>query len=189
MVHWAAARALKLRDGLQLGLGGDFWLSWKGKRGARTKETFDKLHEKLQAARTKPHIILLHIGTNDVGTTPFHVIREVIRAGLNDVWRLVPEARIIWSDVIPRRHYASARSAKGADRLRKKLNRFARRWIVHNGGGFISHQISAHDTELFYIRDPVHLSSTGNDILLQEWKEGIRYYSRQWHQRRASGLR
>ena len=159
MVHWAAARALKHRDGLQLGLGQGFWLSWKGKRGAHMKETFNKLSEKLQVASTKPHVILLHIGTNDLGSTPFHELRNSLKEGLEVIWIIVPQARIIWSDVIPRRYYASARSSGRVDKLRRKLNWFARRWVIHNRDGFTSHQITAKQNEL-YVK---YLSHMGYD--------------------------
>lgn len=181
MVRWAARHALEgLRD-MQLGFGEqEARITWKGRSGWKLVDILPQLILDVNKARRKPDIIILHCGTNDLGSVPHHLIQRAMRSNFNEVFQSAPGAIILWSDIIPRKAYSVAFSTVKVDKARKKVNKFARKLLLGPRGGVIEHAISYKQSHLYGNRDEVHLSGAGNSVLVAEWKEAIQSYLAVW---------
>ena len=167
--------------GLQLGFQhqGEAYLMWKSGRGDHLQENFQKLTDRMSSAQLPPDVVIIHVGSNDLGDTPWRTLRQQLRDGFKAVFDTQPRTRLVWSDIIPRRKYRQGCSYRAMEHMRKKLNRYASALCVHSDGGFISHPIKCGDEALFR-EDGVHLSSKGTDILLESWGQAIREWLAVW---------
>ena len=181
LVHWAADRARENGLSRQLGFqqSNKLRLVWKSGRGDHLQDTCQKLCTRLRSTPAPPDAVIVHVGSNDLGETPLKVLRQQLRDGVNDAFQACPEARIVWSDIIPRRSVRNSCSMKRIEHTRKKFNRFARALCVRQAGGYIRHTINQSSNDLFG-RDGVHLSDAGNDILLKDWVAAIENWLAVW---------
>ena len=181
MVKWAARHALEVLKDVQLGFKeNEATITWRGFPGVYLVDLLPRLIDDIKKATHKPDFVIMHCGTNDIGSVPHHMIQQTLKSSIHALHREFPELVVFWSDIIPRRVYSVARSTARVDKARKKVNRFAHKLIVGPGGGIIQHDISFRDPELYFPRDEVHLSAKGNAILTADWSRAVREYLALW---------
>ena len=180
IVKWAAKHALEVVKDVQLGFGDDAEIVWKGKGGTYLVNLLPSLLDEISMASIKPDAIIIHCGTNDLGTVQHHVIQRTLKQAVGDIRHCFPDILILWSDIIPRRSYKIARSNVKLDKARKKVNTYACKLLTGPMGGTISHDISYRQPNMYFPKDEVHLSGEGNAVLVEEWRRAIVEYLAVW---------
>ena len=171
IVHWAALLA-KERNTWNLGL--PVKITWRGKRGL----SLGGLRDYVSTFRGKmgsPSLIILHVGTNDIGKLPKKQMLMAVADAVYGMSRVFPSARIIWSDILPRVTYDNFPLGKQniPDKVRRAANKYARSTSKRTNGTSIPHpQITYTRSDLFY-RDGVHLLDKGTDIFMDDIRKGL----------------
>lgn len=156
--------------GINLGLNnGQLW--WQGYGGLGLTRLRDKLVTLVKVGDS-PNLILLHCAGNDIGKLPCKKLRVYIRDVFVLIQQLLPEARILWSEVLPRTVWRYSTDNCAMERARKRLNSFAGKLAIGMGGGYIRHPRLCREW-LNLSEDGVHPSDVGNSIYLQQLRKGI----------------
>jgi hypothetical protein len=113
-----------------------------------------------------PSFIIIQLGSNDLGLTKSWQLFTDIECDLLRLRTLLPDVRIIWSDMLQRRYWHNATDGKAMERVRKRVNFLVRNLVLSFGGCVIHHcNIRAREINLFRC-DGTHLSNLGIDIYL-----------------------
>lgn len=124
-----------------------------------------------------PNYLVIHLGSNDLVTpnlTSKKFIEE-IQCSFLRYNALLPNTKLVWSHILPRRywHGAPLNSGKNIDKKRKRINKNISKFVTEMGGGVISHaNISVANPDLFRF-DGTHLSELGNRNFLNNVKSGL----------------
>ncbi|XP_054839438.1 uncharacterized protein LOC129332380 isoform X2 [Eublepharis macularius] len=172
MVFWAAVQARRTPIGAQLGLSEDASIEWLGRRGLR----WSGLLHLLFGGRTgpPPHILVLHVGGNDLGLLKGRALSLQVIADLRVIKSHWPDVYIFWSEMLPRRKWREYLDPRGMARARRRANRAIQKALVTGLGIYLPHpRIKAANAAL-YRADGVHLSPSGNDIFLDDLRLGLR---------------
>ena len=78
---------------------------WQGVGGAKCAGLVNRLTRILQR-EPFPTTVILHLGTNDIFKSSTWEINKRVRENLEGIRRLLPNTRMIWSDIIIRLEYA-----------------------------------------------------------------------------------
>jgi lysophospholipase L1-like esterase len=146
-------------------------VSWLGKSGAHLCD-LDALLEGISGPT--PSIIIVHIGTNDLVDVDEFSIRQRIVLSMKKCVKFFPHTTIIWSDILPRLFYFGARSQLSLERKRRALNRWARSQGRRLGVSILHHPQFKWTETALYRFDGVHLSPTGNQVFLGNFRCAIR---------------
>jgi len=112
-----------------------------------------------------PQYILLHVAGHDIGNTRLGVLNWQVARFLTWLSETMPNTRIIWSQILPRKNWRYSNNLVAMEKCRKRLNSSIRAYVVRNGGYYIKYpDIVAND--IFIKSDGVHLTKLGNDIFL-----------------------
>lgn len=123
-----------------------------------------------------PRTVVIHVGTNNLGNLP----ARSQRAALESLWEFIPclsdnpsQTEIIWSDILPKSGVNRAgdvtlQQLQTLDRVRRDVNRFARRMSIRNGGRFIDHPSFSLAVPHLYRADGIHLSPTGCEMFVHD---------------------
>ena len=118
----------------------------------------------------------IHAGTNDIGRFPKKLLMQLVAKTMNKVQQLLPEAEIVWSEILPRRSYAHV-----PDRDQMRADRVDSPWISEHAHGVdrqgflllhirLSVMMTMH---ALYRQDGIHLSDVGIELFLQDVGRGI----------------
>ena len=153
-------------------------LTWCGLRGARLEALIPTLRRQLRS-RPVPHMLIIHLGTNDLFSIPVKEIRERIEEGLRAARNLLPGTTIIWSDILPRLFYFGEIKRNAGRRNVRALNRFAQRICTGLGNAHrIVHTSNFMASQHAMFRcDGVHLSPLGNEIFCGNLYSAIEYFA------------
>ena len=113
---------------------------------------------------------MLHLGGNDLASTPLRQLVNTIKKDLQALKELMPDTHIIWSDITARRTYRHAISSPMVEKARKTLNKKVHVVVCQLGGSFVRHPAIKWNAGDLYRPDGVHLSNSGNEILLRDWQ-------------------
>ena len=175
MVKWAATFALANGPDLDIGVASAN-LVWRGAPGACLVNLAQRLEAIASAnakGRADPDVMVIHLGGNDLGNTPLHIMRGALEEAIGMVGRLFPCCRIIWSEILPRVTYTNTGDQGCLEVARKAMNRQARGLMGRCGGHVIAHpDIGWKKGELFR-GDGVHLSDRGNVLFIADLSEGL----------------
>ena len=165
LVHWGSVYAERLGC-LDLGL--QATVSWWGKRGLNLRACSHLLRNIAHQQPAAPSILLIHVGSNDVGMVNKKHLMEMILNLIHTVHSLFPQTTLIWSDIIPRVYYAgvSKRGQCKVDKTRRAANKYARSQTVRRRGHAVQHPDIRYTSQLLFRKDGIHLSDAGNSILL-----------------------
>ncbi|KAK3085594.1 hypothetical protein FSP39_005831 [Pinctada imbricata] len=83
-----------------------------------------------------------------------------------------PDAKLIWSEILPRIKWRYSTIDKAMEKTRKRLNRQGRNVFLHNGG-VIHHPQFSSDLSSMLTQDGVHLSSKGNTKFCHNLSEAL----------------
>ena len=154
----------------RLQLGTPYTIQWHGQGGARHEDRGRMVDNRLMRS-APPLIVVLHLGTNNIGQIDACSCRAAIKTALDTLRARMPQALIIWSSILPRIGYRGNRptgcnNQDALEGVRVSLNNYARRQTNRMGNAsIIIHDIDRADHNMF-IRDGVHLSDQGSDILI-----------------------
>ncbi|XP_077437965.1 uncharacterized protein LOC144061409 isoform X2 [Vanacampus margaritifer] len=123
LVHWAESRASSAEVGAQLGMDPHkVTLRWKGVQGMIWPQLLPLLHQ-LRAAWPQPHVIIMHLGGNDLNTeTPSDLLASV-RRDVTSMRAAFPHCVLVWSHILPRRVWRHSADAHEVDLVRSTVNR------------------------------------------------------------------
>ncbi|XP_053159346.1 uncharacterized protein LOC128347973 isoform X2 [Hemicordylus capensis] len=181
-VFWASRRARQTSLGTQLGLAGAAQVEWMGRRGMLW-DLFLPLLDEYITAKGAPHILVVHLGGNDLGLLQGRALSlQAIKdfQGLAARW---PEMQLVWSNLLPRTRWRGQGGPLCFNRARKKVNKAVGRAITALGGTIIQHpDIRVQDATL-YRGDGVHLSDQGNEVFLRDLQRGLQEVLAGWGKR------
>ena len=146
---------------------------WKGYSGMKLTDFERKLS---LASTSPPSVLLVHLGTNDLVGTPIQEIQWRLQQCLLSVSKHLPLTRLVWSEILPRLHYKGASSQAKVETARKTLNRRFRTLVGRFGGHIIRHPNFQQNARHLYRKDGIHLSEVGQNVFLQDLKEGLQCF-------------
>lgn len=174
-MFWAACHALT-REGPQLGLEEDYWITWKGRRGRKLCDAVSDLQKELESADVHPDFLIVHLGCNDLIQSSAKALHIMVRDLLSICSDLLPHTQLIWSYIFPRLDYRGATFPEGMNNKLKQVNRNARNLFRRANGKVIGHpEISPLSSQLFR-RDGLHLTDLGLDIVINNIKGALQYF-------------
>lgn len=114
----------------------------------------------------EPDFLIIHCGGNNIGSCKLHNFRRQIKSSLCKVSELLPKAKLIWSQILPRLVWRNGQNIKSLNRAAVRINNFAGWLCLKSGGGYIKYpEITWNEKGLFNM-DGVHLSNMGNELFL-----------------------
>ncbi|XP_053568891.1 uncharacterized protein LOC128659240 [Bombina bombina] len=172
-VHWAALRAAARAGGLQLGLlSRRMGIRWLEKRGMMWSDLPTQVAE-ARRRWGRPHVIVLHLGGNDVGTMPMGDLASIMLADIRWLVAQFPGVKIVWSQIISRNVWRHMSSRKAGFRVKRKLIRDVGKAVLAAGGKVITHDNIRINSPGLFRRDEVHLSDTGTDLFLHNIRRSL----------------
>lgn len=145
---------------------------WQGYGGLGLVQLRGKLKTLLKVA-DKPEFAIVHCGGNDIGKVPCKMLRKHVQVVFDLFCELMPETKVIWSEVLPRSSWRYSSDNEAMERARKRLNSFAGKLAITRGGAYLRHTQLCRDWHTFECSDGVHLSNEGNVVFLNQIKKGI----------------
>ena len=98
-------------------------------------EQFDSMLYSKLGANAAPNYLVLYLGSNDLGIVPGLELFNRIICSFLRCKLLLPDTTIIYSDILPRLYWHSAKSASKIDAMRKDVNRKVKNFLKAEGGG------------------------------------------------------
>ena len=171
MVHWAALQNSQLQGGGEV--------TWIGKRGAHLSGLASKL-KRLLRRKPYPTTIIVHIGTNDILSSTTCRMRFAIPENLMGIRQLLPNTRIIWSDIMPRLFYYGQNRSGAGRRVANFFNSQAHKCIYSmDNAHFITHSVAFAPRHYGLFRpDGLHLSEEGIIVYKMVLSESLVFFDR-----------
>jgi len=158
---------------------------WKGVGGAKCAGVVNRLLRYLHRV-AYPTTLIIHLGTNDIFNDPTWCIRDRVKSNLEEIRRLLPNTRLIWSDILVRLEYAEQMVDGAGKRNMRSINKRAHgilrkelegdnKVVVHSGI-FQSGRRYYMGKKLFQW-DCTHPSPWGLECLRKTWSDALIYFS------------
>ena len=120
-----------------------------------------------------PAMIIIQLGSNDLVKVKTLELIQNIERDILRLHLLLPNTRIVWSEMLIRRYWHGATDGKAIERSRKRVNSAINNYALNDGHCVIQHpNIRAREMNL-YRYDGTHLSDIGYDIYLNNIQGGI----------------
>jgi hypothetical protein len=84
-------------------------------------------------------MILIQLGSNDFGSTKGFELVHDIECDLLRLRVLLPDVKIVWSELLQRRYWHTARDGKAMEKTRKRVNLAVKNIVLGVGGYVIKH--------------------------------------------------
>ena len=124
-----------------------------------------------------PDFVMIHCGGNDIATSgPVGDLRFQMLEIFDSVQSLLPNSKIVYSQILPRLKWRSTIDNKSLDKARRRINNKIAHHIVSNGGYYIRYPMLRLQSKEIFSDDGVHLSPLGNDIFLFTIQEAFQYF-------------
>jgi hypothetical protein len=150
-------------------------MRWFGKRGMHWKELNDTVARALDRF-PPPAYMIIHCGSNDLTEVKTADLIHDISADIIRFKLLLPNTKIVWSDILMRRYWHKARDGRAVERSRNRVNLAVKNAVLKEGFCVIRHP-NIRSTEInLYRHDGTHLSDTGNAVYLNNVQGAIEYY-------------
>ncbi|KAM9727785.1 uncharacterized protein ACNS7B_018142 [Menidia menidia] len=174
LVSWAELRAKAPEGGPPLGMDpARVGLWWRGHRGLTWPQMLPQVQQ--LGAWPRPHMLILHLGGNDLSTGSPTSLLAAVRRDLAALRLLFPKTLLVWSSILPRRNWNHSADSQEVDLVRCTVNRRVQSIVAELGGAALSHDnIRCGASTGLYRADGVHLSPRGIDLFnlnLQEFLE------------------
>ena len=150
---------------------------WDGISGARIAGVATWLRD---IRRPFPTTIIIHLGTNDIFSTPLLEVRERIELTLSGVRNFFPLTRIIWSLIIPRNYFHHQKRRGAGAGCARTINNHAIRICRSSmpnthviGYGKI---LPVRFSHLFRY-DGLHLSKEGDFVFKQHLEQALLFFN------------
>ncbi|XP_043931325.1 uncharacterized protein LOC122805302 [Protopterus annectens] len=175
-IYWAERRAQNQPSGKQLGLCTDRWkLQWRGIRNMcwpQLQSELDNMSESL----TKPDVLILHLGGNDLGCIPKKEFVEVMLRDISLLKEKYPGIVIVWSIIIARLVWKNALSFQGMEKARKYINKMMCREATILDFRVLQHTEFENRDPSWFRPDGMHLNDAGLDLFnlhLRSFLQGL----------------
>jgi hypothetical protein len=132
LIHWAEARARKSRA--KWNLLTENRVTWHGQRGMKWNQLLPKTKALLLQTSSAPDVLCIHLGGNDLVSTPLRKLTSQAKSDINALAKLCPHTALIWSDILARVSYRNAESNSKIEKTRKTLNSTMRAHTRKLGG-------------------------------------------------------
>ena len=153
-------------------------ITWHGVRGAKISSLVASIRSELKRSPV-PNIIIIHLGTNDLFSTPVKEIRTWIEEGLKALRHMLPATRIVWSDILLRLFYYGEERPGVGKRNVSALNKFAHKVCKKLGRAHAI--VHAHNinpcSHSAYWRDGLHLSKEGNRLFCRNIFDAVSFFA------------
>lgn len=150
-------------------------LWWQGYSGLKFTQLKCKLNL-LCNINTAPAYLLIHCGGNDIGRLALGDLRNVMKCTITYLSRQLPNTRIIWSQILPRRNWRFSQNCKAMEQGRRRINSALAAVVIKAGGAYIKYPDILCDNSSLFQPDGVHLSDIGNDIFLNTIQAALEYF-------------
>ena len=148
---------------------------WNGSGGAKFQDVEDLIHD-LRRNHNAPHVILVHLGTNDLSDGHHLHIYAQVGAALGKIKALLPFTSVILSEILDRPFFHGSDNQRLCRYQLRESNRALRRQAVREGARVIRHpDILGRDHNLFSW-DCVHLSNVGYTCLATTFARAIEFF-------------
>jgi lysophospholipase L1-like esterase len=155
-------------------------VSWFGIRGAHVAGLAKRLGGLLKLHKSAfPTTIIFHIGTNDVFNCSTIDMKALISDNLWGVRGLLPDTRVIWSNILPRLYYYMEQRRGGGKRIARYFNAQARKVICEMGNAHTvrhSEVLSPRNQGLFR-PDGLHLRDEGLTVFRMNLSESLLFFN------------
>lgn len=172
LIRDAFVRARAKTEGINLGLsriGTKIW--WQGYSGLVVKNVEAKIESMLKY-ETPPNYIVLHVGGNDLGKVKVGVLRNNLKCLFSKLSSRMPSTKFIWSQILPRSEWRFSNNKTAMEAARKRINSSIGAFVIGKGGHYIRYPDIALNDNFFKV-DGVHLTTLGNDIMLNTLQGAI----------------
>ena len=172
-MYWALRNTSARIGGPNLGLQSkQITIRWFGKRGMHWKELNDTVARALDRF-PPPAYMIIHCGSNDLTEVKTADLIHDISADIIRFKLLLPNTKIVWSDILMRRYWHKAWDGRAVERSR---NLAVKNAVLKEGFCVICHP-NIRSTEInLYRHDGTHLSDTGNAVYLNNVQGAIEYF-------------
>ncbi|CAG2231803.1 unnamed protein product [Mytilus edulis] len=173
IVYWAQTNAKTRYGGPNIGLQSrGVYIRWFGKRGMLWNDFNAKVSHAVDKF-SPPAMIVIQLGSNDLVKVKTLELIQNIERDILRLHLLLPNTRIVWSEMLMRRYWHGATDGKAIERSRKRVNSAINNYALNDGHCVIQHpNIRAREMNL-YRYDGTHLSDIGYDIYLNNIQGGI----------------
>ncbi|XP_054844968.1 uncharacterized protein LOC129336035 [Eublepharis macularius] len=172
MVFWAVHQAKRTQMGSQLGLSEWATVEWQGRRGLRWPGLMPLLFRERRGL--PPHILVIHLGGNDLGLIKGKALSLQAQADLQQICVAWPGVLILWSAILPRRKWHEGLDARGMNEARRRANSALLKALGNGLGIYLPHPRIRAAAAHLYRDDGVHLSEAGNELFLEDLRQGLR---------------
>ena len=100
-------------------------------------------------------------------------IRKFIDLLFRTVKNILPNTRLAYSEILPRKYWRYSWDNEAMERNRKRVNSFAGKQAIKLGGFYVRHPALSLCPEKYLDNDGVHLNSDGNKLFLLQIKKAI----------------
>ncbi len=159
---------------------------WYGLGGARLVNFHARLRRLLIRNRIEyPTTVILHLGSNDILKSPMRETRGLAEEALKILRNLLPDSRIVWSDILPRLAYSEEQIPNAGKAVTININKHAHRVCRNLLGGnahYIRHsrvfnpRFRNIDNPLWRY-DGVHLTPHGNLLFRQAISNALEHFN------------
>jgi hypothetical protein len=149
LVHWAEHRAHRATG--KWNMLPSQKVSWHGQRGMKWNQLLPKMKTLMRSA-TPPQMLFVHLGGNDLASTPLRQLTQQAQCNMKALSELCPQTVLIWSDVLPRIRYRGADANNKMKKTRKTFNSAMRAYIRKLGGKVIRQQKKGGTCHIYFDR-------------------------------------
>ena len=118
---------------------------------------------------------MLHCGGNDLGRIAIKKLRLCVKQILKHIDYNF-HAKVIWSEILPRRAWRYSDNALAMESCRKRINNYTSNQVVKSNGFYVKHPDMQETTQAYYVNDGVHLTLLGNCIFLNQLSSAIQAF-------------
>ena len=157
------------------GSGTSYWL---GEGGAKLVRIPNLVKSSL-SLYPFPTTLIVHAGTCDLFSVPLFDVRQRILDTLTTLRNMLPNTRIIWSDVLQRRYYHREDEPGCGKSCLITINKFAFKVCKSIGNACVARHykvIFPADRSLYH-RDGLHLSDKGSAVFRNSLQRALLYFN------------
>ncbi|OCT88145.1 hypothetical protein XELAEV_18016778mg [Xenopus laevis] len=157
-------------------------IHWLGIRGAVWNDLWQLFSLMLHKWGT-PDIVIIHLGGNDIGKTKIWDLTRQMKKDLAVLHFNLPQAIIIWSEMVSRLPWLQQPNLKALERCKKKLNFRICKFMKSLNLLTYRHEELELGGDGLRRRDGIHLSDIGNDIFNVGLQNAIEKFSSRKNQK------
>ena len=158
---------------------------WDGIGGAKCRGVINRL-TRLLHRQPFPTSLIMHLGTNDIFYATKFEIKDNVESNLEGIRRLLPNTRLIWSDILVRLQYSQEKRNGAGKRNSKSVNKKAHKVMKESLGGDNKVVVHSHIFQSgrkyyqgakLYEYDSTHPTEWGLECLRRNWSSALVHFN------------